>query len=128
MGMVRGVRRAGGSIGVVPKTLLDFLDEEPMPQDWERLLLTIHSANGNLHLVEAEKLRMETILLRAQARLTLHIDEQADRRSREDLEAARLRSDASDRIARSLRLATWVLAGATVALVLATAVLAFRPA
>lgn len=49
-----------------------------------------------------------------QANVALHIEDKATERANVELEAAKARAAASDKIVGSLRFATWILAGATV--------------
>ncbi|MFE4951060.1 hypothetical protein ACFQ9V_13240 [Leifsonia sp. NPDC056665] len=123
-----------------PSDLYDY--EEPLPAPWAQSIQEIESAGANRNHVEAEKLRIQIALSIQRANTELFVNDEANRRARaeealqreladqqtkaaaDERSAAETRAAASDRIARSLTVATWVLAGATIALVITTVALA----
>ena len=123
-----------------PSDLVEY--EEELPEPWAKSLEEIESSGGNRNHVEAEKLRIQIALSTQRAQTELFVNDEANRRATaeealqreladqqskaaaDERSAAEIRAASSEKIARSLTQATWVLAGATIALVITTVALA----
>lgn len=103
--------------------------DEQFPAAWEEMLNDIEQAGANRNHVEAVKLRLQIALLTSQASVDLYIEDATAERAaahnallKAAAEASQAEANSANRIAKSLRNATWVLAFATGALIVATIV------
>jgi predicted house-cleaning NTP pyrophosphatase (Maf/HAM1 superfamily) len=91
-----------------------------MPEAWEAILKEIENVGSDQNRREALVLRMQIALMTTQANVDLYVEDQSASRAKAALDASAAHAKAAETTAKSLTRATWVLAGATVALIIAT--------
>jgi hypothetical protein len=90
------------------------------------MLDEIETSGANRNHIEAQKIRIQIALMSAQQSVDLFIEDQTERRAASEAAEAEKRAKAAVAQSRSLNFATWVLAGATIVLVIATVVSAVK--